>query len=228
MKAKNYLDLSAIDLLNDFGAGSHVPGSGAAAALTALIGVQLMLTVCKLTLKKPAYKKCHLLMEQFKHELKTEFEPKLIQLFHKDIEVFSMVSKFRKKASDESDDKKKKVLLEQKQKYEVLATDIPLEISDLCLSLIQKSMQIFDVGFKSARGDSGVAIANLSAASIGSIFIVLLNIKDFKRSTWKTEIITRCQTSFNNHKEIQIDILKRIKKLHPTFVDFKQLSIIEK
>jgi formiminotetrahydrofolate cyclodeaminase len=64
------------------------------------------------------------------------------------------------------------------------ATEIPLKISRTCLSLIDYGFVIFDKGFQSARGDSGVAISNLLSAISGSLFVTLLNIKTRRNSQW--------------------------------------------
>lgn len=42
---KNYLSLPADELLDAFGGGSHIPGSGSAAAFSGLMAIELMRTV---------------------------------------------------------------------------------------------------------------------------------------------------------------------------------------
>ena len=48
----NKLELPAAELLEKFGKGSHVPGSGSAAAFQGMLSAQLILTVISLTLDK--------------------------------------------------------------------------------------------------------------------------------------------------------------------------------
>jgi len=181
---KDYLALPTLELLEEYGAGSHVPGSGSAAALSALIAVELITTVCKLTLKKPAYKKSHRRMEYIQRRVERKFKPRLIELFKQDIEAFNKVSVYRTRRdnSDNPDERRQldaKSLKEQRQ-----ATEIPLEICKLSLELLPLALAIFEEGFKSARGDSGVAISNLLSAISGGLFIIFLNLKSFKKSRW--------------------------------------------
>jgi methenyltetrahydrofolate cyclohydrolase len=184
---KDYLTLPARELLEEYGAGSHVPGSGSAAALSALIAVELMTTVCKPTLKKLNYKKSHRTMEYIRGRIEKEFKPRLIELFKQDIEAFNKVSVYRtlRDKSDNPNERRRlnaKSLREQKQ-----ATEIPLEICMLSLELLPLGLAVFEEGFKSARGDSGVAISNLLSAISGGLFIIFLNLKSFKKSQWLEE-----------------------------------------
>ena len=48
----NLLDLKANILLDKFGKGGHVPGSGSAAALMGLLAAKLLATVSTLTLSR--------------------------------------------------------------------------------------------------------------------------------------------------------------------------------
>lgn len=184
---KDYLALPARELLEEYGAGKHVPGSGSAAALSALIAVELITTVCKLTLKKPKYKQSHRRMEYIQSRIEKEFKPRLVELFKQDIQAFNKVSIYRtlRDNSDNSNERRRldaKSLKEQKQ-----ATEIPMEICTLSLELLPLALAVFEEGFKSARGDSGVAVSNLLSAISGGLFIIFLNLKSFKKSRWLEE-----------------------------------------
>lgn len=181
---KDYLALPARKLLEEYGAGKHVPGSGSAAALSALIAVELITTVCKLTLKKTNYKHSHRKMEYIQSRIEKEFRPRLIDLFKQDIEAFNKVSVYRilRDRSDSPSEKRRldaKSLKEQKR-----ATEIPMEICTVSLELLPLALAVFEEGYKSARGDSGVAVSNLLSAISGGMFIIFLNLKSFKKSRW--------------------------------------------
>lgn len=184
---KDYLALPARELLEEYGAGSHVPGSGSAAALSALIAVELITTVCKLTLKKPKYKKSYTRMEYIQDRIEKEFKPRLIELFKQDIDAFNKVSVYRT-LRDNSDDPNERRLLDAKSlRKQKRATEIPLEVCTLSLELLPLALAIFEEGYKSARGDSGVAVSNLLSAISGGLFIIFLNLKSFKKSRWLEE-----------------------------------------
>ncbi|WP_128142961.1 cyclodeaminase/cyclohydrolase family protein [Janthinobacterium lividum] len=54
-----YLSHSTKALLDEFGAGKHIPGAGSASALSGLLAAQLVLTVCRLTLDKESHRDHH-------------------------------------------------------------------------------------------------------------------------------------------------------------------------
>ncbi len=182
---KDYLELPARQLLEEYGSGSHVPGSGSASALSALIAIELMRTVCKLTITKPKYKESHSKLEYIQNKLESEFKPRLTELFKHDIEAFNRVSVYRRQRDDSEDAREKKRLNAESLNEQKQATEIPLEICRLCLDMLPLSLAIFEEGFKSARGDSGVAISNLLSAISGGLFIIFLNLKSYKKSRWR-------------------------------------------
>src|SRR5687767_10774195 len=95
--SEDYLDKSARKLLKEFGEGNHIPGSGSANALSTLLAIGLMKTVCKLTLNKPEYESIHKYLRPFLLELEEKFEPQFEQLFQKDIEIFNRVLENRRR-----------------------------------------------------------------------------------------------------------------------------------
>lgn len=184
----DYLKLPTNELLDKFGEGSHVPGSGSAAAFSGMLGVELIKTVCKLTISREEDKyvkvrrEISIVLEQVEQS-----KIELIKLFQEDAECFSQVSIYRNQRDQAKEDGNKKeadriARLENDLMKE--ATEIPLKIARVCLSLIDYGFLIFDKGFQSARGDSGVAISNLLSAISGSLFVTLLNIKTRRTSQW--------------------------------------------
>ena len=188
-----YLDLSVKKILKEFGEGNHIPGSGSANALSALLAIGMMKTVCKITLDKPKYKNIHKYFQTFAEELAEKFEPLLEQLFQKDIEVFDRVLKHRRSRDAAIDESKKKDFHEKGLEELKAATEIQLQICQTCLKLFESATAIFDRGHKAVRGDSGVAISGLLSASFGSLFVIFLNLKSFPKSSWLTKTQTKAE-----------------------------------
>lgn len=211
----NYLDLPAGELLEKFGEGSHVPGSGSAAAFSGLLGVELLRTVCKLTMTREEEKyvklrsRFQLILEDIdKHKIK------LIELFQQDAEIFNKVS-VNRRLRDLADNKK------EKNKYSRLAnkflkeaTNIPLEISETCLILVDYGFTIFQEGFQSARGDSGVAISNLLSAVSGSLFVTLLNIRYGRQSKWSEDLRIKAENVGQRYNKKQKEALSKVLDLY--------------
>ena len=83
------LELPANKLLDQFGGGSHVPGSGSAAALMGLLAAQLTLTVCKITSAKAGARPGEL--DYLASQMENRFIPRLQEMFQEDAEAFDVV-----------------------------------------------------------------------------------------------------------------------------------------
>ncbi len=218
---KDYLAKPTSELLEEFGKGNHIPGSGSAAILSALLGIEMMRTVIKLTISKEEYKNVH---EGFKHHLSTieEYKPKLTTLFNDDIREFHKVSFHRRKRDIAYNDhltdeyeKHRKLAIEQLK----IATEIPLEVCRINLTLINIALVVFDNGFKSARGDSGVAISNLLSAISGSLYIIFLNLKSIKPGRWKEQKKIQSIDLLQRYEDIQTQAYARVVNLYNEGVD---------
>jgi methenyltetrahydrofolate cyclohydrolase len=222
----DYLSMPAKELLEAFGLGNHIPGSGSATALSALIAVELMKTVLKLSIKRPEYKNDKIQFEFILNELETLYVPKLKLLFNKDIQIFHQVS-YNRRLRDNSVNNSK-----EKEEYNKIAldklreaTNIPIDICKTAIDLIKYSFRIFDNGFKSARGDSGVAISNLLSSIQGALFVVFLNLKTITKSKWKDEKMREAVELAVQFTKIQKDAFKRVVILYNENSDDKQLTL---
>ena len=226
---QNYLKLPADQLLEKFGEGSHVPGSGSAAAFSGLLGVELMRTVCKLTLKREEDKYIQIRREfTIILEQVDKVKLTLVELFQKDASIFNDVSKFRvlrneaKESKNEKEERKYAKLANDKLKE---ATEIPLEIARVCLNLIDYGFTIFDKGFQSARGDSGVAISNLLSAISGSLFVTLLNIRTGRKSQWTEKLREDAEKIGQNYSIKQKLALTKVLDLYKEGIDIKDYQL---
>lgn len=211
---EDYLALPAKQLLEEYGAGNHIPGSGSASALSALIAIEMMRTVCKLTLTKPQYKQHYSELEYVLSQLENNYKPKLMSLFRDDIYVFNLVSKHRVARNNAQNENEKEhhrqKALEQLKK----GTEIPMQICELCLEMLPLAITIFDNGFKSARGDSGVAISNLLSATSGSLFIIFLNLKSYWKSKWLSETKAKAENLARRFNQFQNEAYRKVLELY--------------
>ncbi len=155
-----YLEMPTTELLEAFGKGHHIPGSGSAAALSGLIAIELIKTVCILTKTKETYSNVHPQMEYIHDLLINEYKPKLIQLFYNDSVEFGKVSQKRLLRDAEQDTKLRDKYGREAAEQLRIATEIPIETCKTCIALIEHAFAIFDNGYKATRGDAGVAISN--------------------------------------------------------------------
>jgi len=229
-KELDFLTLPANELLEKFGQGRHIPGSGSAAAFSGLLAIELMKTVCKLTISRQAEKyisvrrEFNIILEMLENESK----PKLVSLFEKDITVFNEVSHFRvqrnqaKDAGDEKEERRLGRLANDRLKD---ATEIPLEIARICLSLVDYAFTVFDKGFQSARGDSGVAISHLLSAVSGSLFVTLINIRTGRQSQWIEKLREEAESIGNSYNTKQKLALTKVFELYKEGVDIQDYQL---
>lgn len=93
---KDYLAVPAKELIEAFGRGSHIPGSGSASALSGLIGVELMKTVLKLSIEREVYEVHHKEFEFILKSIDDKYIGIFKDLFNSDIKVFHEVSFYRR------------------------------------------------------------------------------------------------------------------------------------
>lgn len=190
---QSYLSLSTKALLAEFGAGKDVPGSCSAAALNGLLAAQLIVTVCKITLKTDAHKKSHASMRQICARLESIVIPELEVLLDADSAVFHEAQAkrvARDKALDEESRKKHAAAAIELLKP---ATALPFKIAKHCLELIDHAAIVFKDGAERVRGDSGVALSTAFSGVLSCVFVINLNLKSFKKqNAWALQRRKEC------------------------------------
>ena len=182
------LDLPTSELLDKIGAGNHKPGSGSAAALNSILSCKLILTVTELTLDKVRYKETHAECKKIQDHIRNKIGPELEYLFQEDSEQFDKTINKRTERNLAANQKLKNQLDKESLKELVESTELPIRIAKLSLKLAKYSLYIFDNCFKSARGDSGVALNSSLAGITGCISIVSLNLSSFPKNIWTEKI----------------------------------------
>ncbi len=210
----DYLSLPASQLLDAYGGGSHIPGSGSAAAFSALIGIEMMRTVCKRTLVKPEYQDKKGRFEFVLAELDDKFKPQLIELFRRDIDIFNRVSTFRIQR-DRTEKKREKAHWDRLQLDELrIATDVPIEVCKAAFEMLPYSFLLFDEGYRAVRGDSGVAISNLLSSISGALFIIFLNLRSFKKGRWVQDRRRTAERLAQEFERWQAQAFERVLRLY--------------
>lgn len=179
-------------LLLKFGSGSHKPGSGSAAALLGLLSCKLIQTVIALTSDRERYQEAHATLAIAVIDLVDQIEPRLLDAFEEDSLQFNRVYEARvaRDAAEEGTLERRR-LNDQALSELRRATEIPLQMAELCLRLGEHAVTVFDLGFKSARGDSVVAITSAHAAVGGCLGIIYLNLRSFAGGAWAVNIRER-------------------------------------
>lgn len=182
------LDIPTEELLEKFGKGSHIPGSGSAAAFQGMISAKLLVTVISLTCdEKRKITYGAVAPELIKMQLKIveRIFPELTNLFHKDSYHFDLAIKLREARNNEKDPAMQTNLERQALEQLKLAIDIPLDIASLNIELAEMASFVFDKGWKAVRGDSQVSLSGAVAAIAGCRSIINLNLLCFGGDEYK-------------------------------------------
>lgn len=203
---KNFIDLKVSQFLAELGAGNPTPGAGTAAALEVLAAANLVITVIRLTdNRRPNFYSTKLpKLLEYKGELEDRLVPHLEQLFQEDSEKFARVIRLRNERDLETARLKKMVKAAEAEEALKIATDVTLQIAWACVEVGHFALEAFDHGFRSARGDSSVAINMAASALAGCVSIVHLNFLFLNDDAWTNRTRVMCDELM-----MQLDNLRR-------------------
>jgi len=222
--AKELIKLPTDQLLSKFGSGGHKPGSGSAAALLGLVSCKLVQTVVTLSAGRDRYKGVEAQLTLANQDIVAGIEPVLMAAVQEDSEQFDRVIEARRLRDAEPDKAKKKTLSDRALSELRGATEIPIRIAETCLLLAERALVVFDLGFRSARGDSGVAISSALAGASGAIAIIYLNLTSFKGGEWATNTRRRADDLSQRAQVLQLQLVDRINRLQQEVVATERQS----
>lgn len=202
------VDIQTGKLLEKFGLGSHIPGSGSASALQGMLSAKMLLTVVNLTddeKRRENYTDYLPQLIAIKYEVESRIYNRLEHLLQTDSDLFDDVIKLRTRRDEEKDTSKQSQFSKAAQESLKPATQIPLEIAELCLELGDFAAYVFDYGWKSVRGDSGVALSSAIAGVASCLFIIDLNLVSLPLDEWMEKIILR-----KNAVKLRYEVLRKI------------------
>ncbi|WP_093343255.1 cyclodeaminase/cyclohydrolase family protein [Variovorax sp. PDC80] len=203
MAQQDLLLLPTRQLLEQFGAGNPTPGSGSAAALSGLLACKLGQTVCSISLRKSELQSEWRTLEFLRTQLTDSFEPALAEYFQKDSELFDQLISLRRLRDQETDPIKKRRYRDDALAKQRDSTEAALDIAKFCIALANANLQVFQVGWKSVRGDSGAAISCALSGVSASLFAAYLNLKDFRESEWLRRTKQNADDLFAEFRETQ-------------------------
>ena len=159
---KKYKNFTVQQYLDELAVKKPVPGGGSAAALTASLGVSLLLMVTNYSLgrgaKKVVERKLASKLVQYQ-----KIRQRLIELIDLDAEAYMNVVKARKGTA-----RQKKSAAKEAQK-------VPAEVCKLCYKAIESASVLVEYGNQHLLSDVGVAIELLHSAFRSATIISEVN-----------------------------------------------------
>lgn len=197
------LDLPVRDLMNEFGKGAGMTGAGATAALGAMAATQILVSICKLTAGKEKYAPVHEETSGIQQDLEKKYLPLFEGIMQADAAAVENMLRLRLQRDQETDTDKKEVLKRQAGKALEGATVIMLKLCNTCIDVMPLSMELYDIGLKSARGDTGMAFSSLLSSASSGLYAALINIQAARGAPWTTRLREQVQTCFGRLHEYQ-------------------------
>lgn len=225
LKSTDLLAKPTTELLSDFGSGNASPGSGSAAALMGLLSSKLLLTVCDISKRKPECKKNRKALDYVSSQVKSEIEPKLRILFERDAKDFDRVVELRRMRDNATDSKDKAALSREANELLEVATDHAIEITELCMRLVDHGVVIFENGWHAVRGDSGAAISSAVSGVMSGIFIISLNLKTLKDRKYSQSKLSQCSDLYSTLQSKQAAAFGCITSLNTEAIKAVQLEL---
>lgn len=218
----NFLQLPTSQLLDEFGAGRHKPGSGSAASLLGLMACKMMQTVITVTRRNASYAQNLAQLEFVEAALLNRNEPFFRDAVQRDSIQFDRYYKavMAKRSAGSSAERRR--LANRAREELIPATEIPLDIARHALETVERGIIVYDLGVRHARGDSGVAVSAALASCSGSLFIVYLNLLQFREGAWARATRSAADSIAERFQTLQFEQFRRVSKIQMEGVEIPQ------
>jgi formiminotetrahydrofolate cyclodeaminase len=221
----NFLQLPTQALLDEFGAGKHKPGSGSAAALLGLLACKMMQTVVTVTLRNTGYAANFTQLEFVGSVIAQRHEPFFREAVQRDAAQFDRYYQAALARRVSVDPGEKRRLSDRAREELMPATDIPLDIARHGLDTAERGLLVYDLGARHARGDSGVAVSSALSCCSGALFVVYLNLLQFRAGRWATTIRTSADSIAERYQSLQFEQFRRVSSIQTEGIPDPQLAL---
>jgi len=180
-----YSTYALVDLLDAFAANDPVPGGGSAAALTAALGVSLLIMAAGLPKTKTGAPEEAADLSEASARLRPLREA-LIGLIDRDSDSYrAVLGAFRQPKSTDAEREARSAAIQDAMRG---ATDVPLETMRLCQQALRGATVVAANALETAKSDVGTGIELLVASMRGSAMNVDANLPSVEDAAYVTRI----------------------------------------
>lgn len=179
---RSYSNYSVRDLLDAFSSTAPAPGGGAAAALTAALGVSLLLMAAGIRSSRPGEAADSSELADATDRLRS-LRPAIESLVDRDAEAYASVITALRMPSDSGE--RRKAALDSAMRA---ATDVPLDIMRASRRALREAPVVATHSIRSTRGDVGVAIELLHAAVRSAGITIDANLASLKDAEYASAV----------------------------------------
>ena len=170
-------DKPITNFLDELASNAPAPGGGSVASLGGALGAALVSMVCNLTLGKKGYEDVQDDIEDLLAQSEA-LRAELTDLLEADVAAYNGYSLAAKmpRGTDEEKAERSRVMQEALK----VATDVPLQIAEAAVKVMDLCMPAAEKGNKWAVSDAGVAVLMAEAALRSAALNVLINLGSLK------------------------------------------------
>jgi len=194
------------EFLEELSSDSPAPGGGSVAALCGALGAALVAMVCRLTVDKPKY-------VDVRDELRETMDQAdglrrtFARLVERDTEAFQAVmSAFRLPKTTDDEKTARSAAIQDATRG---ATEVPLEVHNLTVDLMNLAYRAAHQGNVNSISDAGVAAEMARAAARGAAMNVRINLVSLKDQ----EYVAQAQEKLNSNTLSLNEIYSSIEKM---------------
>ena len=204
-------DLSLKAFANDVDSEEAVPGGGSVSALAGCLAASLTAMVAALTLRKEKFRRVAPQMAEIR-EKATALQQELLDAVDKDADSYRQVlAAFRlPKATDEEKNERSAAI----QAAFKRAAEVPLEVAQAALGVIDLAGQAVREGNPDMITDAGVGVLMARSAALGALMNVAINLGSLKDRVVVEALLGRV-------KRMQSDVIRKETEI------LRMLEIIE-
>jgi methenyltetrahydrofolate cyclohydrolase len=159
--------------LDQLASDQPVPGGGTVAALSGSLGASLVAMVCRLTIGRKGYEAVHAEMQAILMSAE-KLQNELRDLMQTDSDAYARVMEAYK--LPRSTDAEKIARTQAIQDALKHAADVPLQVAELCIQVLELARPIAEKGNQNAASDGGVGALMAEAGLRGAVFNVMINL----------------------------------------------------
>jgi len=173
-----------VTFLDELASSAPAPGGGSVAALSGALGAALISMVCNLTVGKKRYAD---VQEDIKALLAQSeaLRKELVELLEADVRVYTEVSRAMKMPRATEEEKAARTAAMQKALK--AATDVPMQVAEACVKVMDLCQPAAEKGNVNAVSDAGVAVLMAEAGLRSAALNILINLAWIKDETFVAE-----------------------------------------
>jgi len=194
--------------LDELASSAPAPGGGSAAALAAAIGAALVSMVANLTLGKSKYADVQDDIERVVARSE-ELRHRCVALLEKDIQAYTKVSSAYKMPRDTEEQKEaRSAAIQEALKG---ATDVPMQLAEACVQIIELCPESAEKGNVMAVSDVGVGALMAEAALRAAALNVWINLGSIKNEVFVEREGKRLDNLLQGKADLKEAIFKDVK-----------------